>query len=124
MGERPKILIVDDQYGIRVLLCEVFQAEGYLTYQAANGKQALSIAKEQQPDLVLLDMKIPGMDGIEILKRLKSLDEHIQVMMMTAYGELDLIEEVMRLGALTHFTKPFDIEELREKVKSYLPSVS
>ncbi len=124
MGERPKILIVDDQYGIRVLLCEVFQAEGYLTYQAANGKQALSIAKEHQPDLVLLDMKIPGMDGIEILKRLKSLDEHIQVMMMTAYGELDLIEEVMRLGALTHFTKPFDIEELREKVKSYLPSVS
>ena len=59
-----KILIVDDQYGIRVLLNEVFNKEGYKTFQAANGIQALDIVKNQRPDLVLLDMKIPGMDGI------------------------------------------------------------
>lgn len=118
-----KILIVDDQYGIRVLLDEVFRKEGYQTYQAANGKQALALADEKKPDLVILDMKIPGMDGLEILKRIKILDKSIQVIMITAYGELDLIQEAMQLGALTHFTKPFDIDELRIMVDSYLTSV-
>ncbi len=61
-----KILIVDDQFGIRILLNEVFQKEGYETYQAANGVQALDLFAKHSPDLVLLDMKIPGMDGVEI----------------------------------------------------------
>lgn len=121
--EEYKLLIVDDQYGIRVLLSEVFQSEGYEVHQAANGKQALALAEEHQFDLVVLDMKIPGMDGLEILKRLKEYDEGIQVIMMTAYGELDLIEEAKRLGALTHFTKPFDIEEMKKAVDHYLKSV-
>lgn len=115
-----KILIVDDQYGIRVLLNEVFNKEGYKTFQAANGIQALDIVKNQRPDLVLLDMKIPGMDGIEILKRMKIIDEGIRVIIMTAYGELDMIQESKELGALTHFAKPFDIDEIRDAVKTYL----
>lgn len=116
-----KILIVDDQYGIRVLLNEVFNKEGYKTFQAANGIQALDIVKNQRPDLVLLDMKIPGMDGIEILKRMKIIDEGIRVIIMTAYGELDMIQESKELGALTHFAKPLDIDEIRDAVKTYLP---
>lgn len=119
---KKKILIVDDQYGIRVLLDEVFSKEGYATFQAPNGKQALAIAESERPDLVILDMKIPGMDGLEILKHLKKLDASIQVIMITAYGELDLIEEAMRCGALTHLTKPFDIDELRKVVNHYLAS--
>jgi two-component system response regulator (stage 0 sporulation protein F) len=115
-----KLLIVDDQYGIRVLLNEVFQKEGYKTYQASNGERALAIVKEDRPDLVLLDMKIPGMDGIEILKRLKAMDKGIQVIIMTAYGELDMIQQAKDLGALTHFAKPFDIDEIREAVKAEL----
>lgn len=87
-----KILIVDDQYGIRILLNEVFNKEGYQTFQAANGLQALDIVTKERPDLVLLDMKIPGMDGIEILKRMKVIDENIRVIIMTAYGELDMIQ--------------------------------
>jgi two-component system response regulator (stage 0 sporulation protein F) len=121
--KEKKILIVDDQYGIRVLLDEVFRKEGYETYQAANGKQALALAEKNEPDLVILDMKIPGMDGLEILKRIKVLNQNIQVIMITAYGELDLIQEAMTLGALTHFTKPFDIDELRKMVENYLTSV-
>lgn len=116
-----KILIVDDQYGIRILLTEVLQKEGYTTFQAANGFQAIDITKEQAPDLVLLDMKIPGMDGIEILKRLKQHDETIKVIIMTAYGELDMIQEAKELGALTHFAKPFDIDEIRKVVREYIP---
>ncbi|WP_026677249.1 response regulator [Fictibacillus gelatini] len=118
MGE--KILIVDDQYGIRVLLNEIFQKEGYETYQAGNGVQALAIVEEETPDLVILDMKIPGMDGLEILRRIKKLNEEIQVIIMTAYGELDMIHEAMKLGAITHFAKPFDIDEIRSAVRSEL----
>ncbi|WP_100332496.1 response regulator [Bacillus xiapuensis] len=115
-----KILIVDDQFGIRILLNEVLQKEGYETYQAANGVKALELADEHSPDLVLLDMKIPGMDGIEILKRMKQKNSDIRVIIMTAYGELDMIQEARNLGALTHFAKPFDIDDIRETVKHYI----
>ncbi|HEO8419297.1 TPA: response regulator [Yersinia enterocolitica] len=117
---KGKILIVDDQFGIRILLNEVFQKEGYKTFQAANGNQALEIVTSEFPDLVLLDMKIPGMDGIEILKRMKKLNQDIRVIIMTAYGELDMIQEAKDLGALTHFAKPFDIDDLRDAVKKYI----
>ncbi|KEZ49051.1 MULTISPECIES: response regulator [Bacillaceae] len=116
-----KILIVDDQYGIRILLNEVFQKAGYQTFQAANGFQALEIVDKHKPDLVLLDMKIPGMDGIEILKRMRVVEPDIRVIIMTAYGELDMIQEAKDLGALTHFAKPFDIDEIRDAVRKYLP---
>jgi two-component system response regulator (stage 0 sporulation protein F) len=111
--EQKKLLIVDDQIGIRILLLEVFSTEGYETFQAANGRTALEIVKAHAPDLVLLDMKIPGMDGLEILKRIKEINRDIKVIMMTAYGELDMIKEATDLGALMHFTKPFDIDEMR-----------
>lgn len=116
-----KLLIVDDQYGIRILLNEVFQKEGYLTFQASNGMQALQIVEKDRPDLVLLDMKIPGMDGIEILRRLKEIDKTIEVFIMTAYGELDMIQQAKDLGARTHFAKPFDIDEIRAAVKAQVP---
>lgn len=116
-----KILIVDDQYGIRILLNEVFQKAGYQTFQAANGFQALEIVDKHSPDLVLLDMKIPGMDGIEILKRMRVVEPDIRVIIMTAYGELDMIQEAKDLGALTHFAKPFDIDEIRDAVRKHLP---
>jgi len=115
-----KVLIVDDQNGIRVLLMEVFSSEGYQTFQASNGKMALEIVKNESPDLVLLDMKIPGMDGLEILKRVKEINRDIKVIMMTAYGELDMIKEATELGALMHFTKPFDIDEMRTVVNMQL----
>ncbi|NHM30116.1 response regulator [Neobacillus terrae] len=119
-----KVLIVDDQFGIRILLNEVFQKEGYKTFQAANGLQALDIVKKHAPDLVLLDMKIPGMDGIEILKRMKVIDPDIRVIIMTAYGELDMIQEAKDLGAITHFAKPFDIDDIRAAVRNNLAAKS
>ena len=117
---KKKVLIVDDQIGIRVLLVEVFSSEGYTTFQASNGKTALEIVKKESPDIVLLDMKIPGMDGLEILKHIKTIDKSIKVIMMTAYGELAMIREATDLGALMHFTKPFDIDEMRIAVNNEL----
>jgi two-component system, response regulator, stage 0 sporulation protein F len=121
---KEKILVVDDQFGIRILLNEVLQKEGYDTYQAANGLQALEVLNDHVPDLVLLDMKIPGMDGIEILKRMKVLRPDIKVIIMTAYGELDMIQEAMDLGAITHFAKPFDIDDIRKAVAKHLKTSS
>lgn len=120
MDKKRKLLIVDDQNGIRFLLAEVFNSEGYQTFQAANGKLALAIVEREDPDLVLLDMKIPGMDGLEILKRIKKSHPGMKVIMMTAYGELDMIEEAKETGALMHFTKPFDIEDLRRVVNDHI----
>ena len=116
-----KILIVDDQFGIRILLNEVFHKEGYQTFQAANGIQSLEILTNHSPYLVLLDMKIPGMDGNEILKRMKQIDPDIKVIIMTAYGELDMIQQAKDLGAITHFAKPFDIDDIRSAVRKYVP---
>lgn len=117
-----KILVVDDQYGIRLLLQEVFSKENVHIFQASNGKQALDIIQTEKPDLILLDMKMPGMDGLELLRRLRKFNTQAKVIMMTAYGELDMVAEASRLGALTHFTKPFDIEELRTEVLKQLAS--
>ena len=119
--KKQKLLIVDDQFGIRILLNEIFEKEGYQTYQAANGTNALNIVKKENPGLVILDMKIPGMDGLEILKRIKKDNKDIKVIIMTAYGELDMIQEAIDHGALTHFAKPFDIDEVIAAVKKELP---
>jgi len=121
MQAKQKILMVDDQPGIRILLNEIFEKEGYQTFQAANGVNALQIVKEEVPDLVILDMKIPEMDGLEILKRIKRDDPKIPVIIMTAYGELSVIQEAISLGAFTHFAKPFDIDEVIATVKQALP---
>ncbi|MFA8438329.1 response regulator [Pueribacillus sp. YX66] len=115
-----RLLIVDDQYGIRILLREVFAKEGFETYVAETGEEALNIVQNEKPDLVLLDVKIPGMDGLDILKHIKDYDKNIKVMMMTAYGELNLMSEAVKEGAIAYFLKPFDINEIRTSVKKEL----
>lgn len=114
------ILIVDDQQGIRLLLNEVFKKEGYQTYLAANGIEALHIFDKEKIDCVLLDMKIPGMNGIEILKHLKERNKQIPVIMMTAYGEQEAIDEAIELGVVKYFTKPFNIFEVRDEVNKII----
>lgn len=121
-GMKERILIVDDQLGIRLLLKEILQKEGYSTFQAANGYQAIEITKKENPDLVLLDMRLPEMNGIEILQELKKISPDIRVIIMTAYGEQELIDTAKNIGILDYITKPFEIEEIRriveEKIKA------
>ncbi len=106
------ILVVDDQPGIRRLLMEVLTEEGYSVSTAANGYEGMQKAKELNPALILMDMKMPGMDGIETLRELKCLNQAEKVIMMTAYGELGLVNIAKDLGAYAYVTKPFDIIEL------------
>ncbi|WP_276318876.1 response regulator [Longirhabdus pacifica] len=118
--DEKKVLIVDDQAGIRVLLYEVLSNEGYQAFVAANGKEAMQMIEKSKPHLMLLDMKIPGMNGLEILKHTKQKDPNIKVIMMTAYGEIEFVNQAMEEGACMHFTKPFDIDELRKAVKQHM----
>ncbi|MGD9679493.1 MAG: response regulator [Vulcanibacillus sp.] len=115
--ENKRILIVDDKYGIRLLLSEVFNNEGYQVFQAANGRTAIEIARNEKPDIVILDMKIPGMDGLEILRNIRTFDSGMKVVMMTAYGELDMLEEAFEFGVLKHFIKPFNINDLKIAIR-------
>jgi two-component system response regulator (stage 0 sporulation protein F) len=112
------LLIVDDQTGIRLLLDEVFRREGFVTRLAANGMEALRAVEDEVPGCILLDMKMPGIDGVEVLKRIKKGWPEIPVMMMTAYGELEMTDDALQIGAIKYFTKPFDIYEVRDAVNA------
>lgn len=114
------VLIVDDQPGIRLLLEELFIHEQYNTQSAANGGQALRKVEENPPDCILLDMQMPGLDGIEVLKRIKVHWPEIPVIMMTANEELEKVEQAMDLGSVKYFTKPFDIFAVRDAVNNLL----
>ncbi|ARD48770.1 MULTISPECIES: response regulator [unclassified Sporosarcina] len=110
------LLIVDDQPGIRLLLEEIFKSADIKTSLASNGKEALEIVRQHHPDCVLLDMKMPGMNGVEVLQEIRNISPKALVMMMTAYSEVELTEEADRLGIDHHFTKPFDIFDVRNTV--------
>ncbi|PIC85191.1 two-component system response regulator [Sporosarcina sp. P20a] len=110
------LLIVDDQPGIRLLLEEIFKPTGIMTALASNGKEALEIVRKQNPDCVLLDMKMPGMNGVEVLREIRTISPEAIVMMMTAYSEIELLNDADKLGIDQHFTKPFDIFEVRDSV--------
>lgn len=115
-----ELLIVDDHQGIRLLLKEVFNKEGYLVHLAANGAEAIHIAQKEKIDGVLLDMKIPDMSGLEIIKKIKSINSTIPIMMMSGFSEDSLIKNAMDYGATYFFTKPFNIHEIINGVKSVL----
>lgn len=115
-----KILIVDDEQGIRLLLEEVFKREGLATFLAASGIEALEIIRKVKLDAILLDLKLPSMDGKEVLKRIKITLPNVPVVIMSASGEIDLIQETMELGASHYMIKPFDIFELRDVIRGVL----
>ena len=116
MNGNITVMVIDDQPGIRRLLAEVLQEDGYNVAIAANGHEALQKVKEITPQLILMDMKMPGMDGLETFRELKKAGKGERVIMMTAYGELELVKEALNLGAYKYLTKPFDINLIKKIV--------
>ncbi|MBI1922153.1 MAG: sigma-54-dependent Fis family transcriptional regulator [Geobacter sp.] len=107
-----KILVVDDEHLIRWSLEQNLRKQGYEVITAGNGEDALKSAREEQPDLVLLDIQLPGISGMEVLEKVKEFDEEIIVIMLTAYGGLETAVHAMRLGAYDYINKPFNLDEL------------
>ncbi|HVJ49194.1 response regulator [Desulfitobacterium sp.] len=114
------ILVVDDQLGVRRLLYETFREEQHEVLMAANGKEALKILENFIPDLILMDMKMPGMNGIDTLRQIRSFNKEVSVIMMTAYGDAQNLEQARELGVLHYMGKPFDLFELRDRVRDIL----
>src|SRR5581483_7861430 len=109
---KGKILIVDDEEVVRESLHQWFDSEGYLTRAAASGKDALTLVAEQQFDLALLDIKMPGMDGIELQQRLAEADPDLSIVIMTGYGTVETAVQALKRGAYDYVTKPIDPDEL------------
>lgn len=117
---KPKILIVDDEQLIRWSLEKHLQKQGYEVVTAGSGEVALQLAKEESPDLMLLDIQLPGMNGIEVLEKVKEFEEEVIVIMVTALGVLETAVKAMRLGAFDYINKPFNLDELSIIVKKAL----
>lgn len=109
---QPHVLIIDDQESIRLFLAATLEAKGYRVSTAGDGGEGLSLAAEGQPDLVLLDLRLPDIDGFEVLARLKNDRPDIKVIILTSYGRSEAAAEAMRLQAFDFVTKPVNLDHL------------
>lgn len=107
-----RILVVDDEATIRSLLQDLLSDEGYDIVEAKTGREALSVAVQQKPDLILTDVRLPDLTGLEVLERLKTARSTIPVVLMTAFGTSNTAIRGMQLGAMDYITKPFELDEL------------
>jgi len=115
-----KILIVDDEENVRYSFRKFFRSAGYEIIEAVNGLDALSVIGHQQPDLVLMDIEMPGMNGIEAIQRIKQLHPELPVIIITAFGTTERVIGAMKFGAFDYLEKPFDVERLRAIVAEAL----
>ena len=110
--KKIKIMVVDDELSIRESLKGWLQQDGYQVETAAGGPEALAKNAENRFDIMLIDVKMPEMDGLTLLKKIKETDSDIAIVMMTAHGDIQDAVEAMKLGAYDYLLKPFDLEEL------------
>jgi DNA-binding response OmpR family regulator len=118
--KEKSILIVDDEKNIRLTLSQALETLDVQTDTAADGGEALIKLKEKEFALILLDLKMPGMDGMEVLRRVREIRPDIRIIILTAYGTVELAVEAMKLGAADFIQKPFAPVEIRELVSRVL----
>ena len=107
-----RILVVDDEEPVRDVLCEYFESQGFGVEAAPDGEAALAALGRLRPDLVLLDVRMPGIDGVEVLRRIRRADPDVPVIMVTANEDVALAKEMLKLGAFDYVAKPFDFPYL------------
>ena len=120
LPERKQILVVDDELNLRRVLSARLSRDGYDVHTAEDGEQALSVIRDNHIDLVITDLRMPKMDGMELLRSALALDEELPVIMITAHGTVDNAVEALKTGAFDYITKPFDQAEVRTIVKKAL----
>lgn len=107
------ILVADDEPNVRSLLSNILRKEGYEVVTAKNGPETLSVFRKSSPDLILLDVRMPLMDGIETFKQIRRENEEVLIIMMTAYGTVETAVQAMKMGAFDYLVKPFNLEEIK-----------
>ena len=110
------ILVADDDAAIRSLLRQVLQEDGYLVHEAATGLEVVEKVKAESPDLVIMDVRMPELDGIEALSRVKATNPRTAVLIMTAFGSSNAAIRAMELGAFDYITKPFELDKIDHQV--------
>ena len=120
-----KLLIVDDEKGITDSLRDFFEQRGFGVRTAGNGKEALEAVGSERPDIVFLDVQMNGINGIDVLDKIKKMDKTITVIMLTVHDEKELIDTAKRLGAEEYILKPFRVGQLEDivmkKMRKLLP---
>ncbi|HBN81222.1 MAG TPA: two-component system response regulator [Ruminococcaceae bacterium] len=116
-----KIMLVDDAAFMRMMIKDTLQKNGYTEIvEAGNGEQALAVYAAEKPDLVLMDITMPVMDGLESLKRLKEMDKGAKVVMCSAMGQETMVVDALKLGARDFIVKPFKPDRIMKTVNSIL----
>ena len=114
---RPgKVLVVDDEPEVRQVLQEFLSSRGYDVSVASGGVEAIALVESEKPDLVLLDVAMPDMDGVETLKRIVAIDPGLAVIMVTANANIGVTSKLLALGAVDYVPKPFDLDYLDQAV--------
>ena len=121
---KPSILIVDDDEVMQETLSDVFRKRGYEVIAAGSGSEAFSVIRRKIIDLILLDMRLPDIDGLEVLKKIKEFDTEILVIIMTAYSDVQTAVSAMKSGAYDYINKPFELEELKLLIEKGLETKS
>jgi DNA-binding response OmpR family regulator len=120
--KRTTILIVDDETNIRLMLRTTLMTEGYHIFEAGDGREALNVIDREMPDLMILDLSMPVLDGMGVLNELKGMrpDKKPRVIVLTAYGSISTAVKATRLGAMDFLEKPISPDEVRESVAAVL----
>jgi DNA-binding NtrC family response regulator len=119
-GNSPHVVIADDQESVREICMSVATGLGYRSTGVGSGREALQVCDEDAPDVLVCDVRLPDMSGVELLKRLKQNWPSVPVLLTTAYGTVGMAVEAMKLGATDYLTKPFELEELRLLLQDYV----
>ena len=112
----PRVLVVDDEPDAVELLQEFLTAKGYEVIAASDGEEALRKVKEDRPHLILLDIRMPKMNGIEVLRRVREIDREVGVIMVTAVNEEETGRQALQMGAFDYITKPLDLKYLERSL--------
>lgn len=115
--KKPKVLVVDDEQGIRDIIVDTLTPHGYEVISVSDGKSAIEATIQHHPTVAFLDIRMPGMDGVELLGHLKSIATDMQVVMITGYSKDESIGQALNLGAFACLMKPFNIRDIIEMVE-------
>ena len=118
--KRVKILVIDDDESLRRVLEYNLAQEGYAVLTASSGEQGLHLLKKEGADLVVTDVRMAGMDGLQVLEEVRKVDLNIQVIILTAFGTIEMAVEAMKAGAFHYISKPFNRDELKLTIKKAL----
>ena len=120
MVKETSIVVIDDEVEICSFLEDLLAAEGYTVYTACDPVEGLWKVEKLRPDLVMLDMQMPRMNGTEVLRRIKKIDGATTVIIITGFSAMSSVRDAMRLGAFAYVTKPFRLAEVKALVKAAL----